>query len=99
MRFTNIHKKKLDRLIAYVKNNNIKYVVIEAHTDSRGSKSYNQKLSIKRALACRKYLIDNGVSKDKIKYIGFGEDKLINNNVESETKHLQNRRIEFTLLK
>lgn len=94
---------KLDKLISYVKKNNINYIVIEAHTDSRGSSAYNQKLSIKRALACREYLMNHGIPESKIKYTGFGEKKLVNNcgNGVScpDKKHLKNRRIEFTLLK
>lgn len=93
---------KLDDLIAYATKNNVRYVVIEAHTDARGTDSYNEKLSIKRALACRQYLLDHGISEGQIKYTGFGEEKLVNkcaNGVNCpDSKHRLNRRIEFTLI-
>ncbi|MEN8811635.1 MAG: OmpA family protein, partial [Flavobacteriales bacterium] len=76
--------------------------VLNAHTDSRGDKSYNNRLSVKRALACRAYMIKIGVDPDRIKYTGFGESKLVNDCGDGipcpEDKHLLNRRIEFTVL-
>lgn len=95
-------QKKLDNLIAYMKSTNAKYVVLEAFTDSRGSYSYNDKLSVKRALACREYLLENGISEDQIRYTGFGEKRLVNNcrnGVDCpESMHKLNRRIEFTVM-
>jgi outer membrane protein OmpA-like peptidoglycan-associated protein len=98
-----ISQDKLDTLIAYSRANKVNYIVLNAYTDSRGSFTYNQKLSIKRALACREYLKMNGIAESKIKYTGFGEKNLVNNCVNGvkcpENKHSQNRRIEITLLK
>lgn len=93
---------KLDKLVSYMKTTNAKYVVLEAFTDSRGSITYNDKLSVKRALACREYLIAKGISEDQIKYTGFGEKKLVNNCGDGvdcpESMHKMNRRIEFTVM-
>ncbi len=95
-------KDKLDKLIAYMKSTDAKYLVLEAFTDSRGSSSYNEKLSVKRALACREYLLANGITEDQIRYTGFGEKKLVNecgNGVDCpESQHKLNRRIEFTVI-
>jgi peptidoglycan-associated lipoprotein len=52
-----------------------KRVVVEAHCDERGSKAYNQKLSEKRALAVKNYLVNNGAKNVKIKTIGYGKTK------------------------
>lgn len=53
---------------------------IETHTDSRGSNSYNLKLSQERSDAIKKYLLQNGVSTDNILFtVGFGEEKITNN--------------------
>lgn len=99
---TEYSKIKLDKLITELKETNAKYVVLNSYTDSRGSESYNQKLSVKRALSCREYLVSQGVKESQIKYTGFGESNLVNdcgNGVNCpDVQHLLNRRIEFTLL-
>lgn len=48
--------------------------LVTANTDTSGSSSYNQKLSDRRAAAVRQELIKQGVSADKIRTIGKGED-------------------------
>lgn len=63
-----------DKVLPEAKNANTKKVVIEAHSDERGSKAYNQRLSEKRAKAVRDYLVKNGVNV-KIKTKGYGESK------------------------
>ena len=40
---------------------------VEGHTDDRASAEYNLKLSRERASSVKKYLVDNGVSSDRIK--------------------------------
>lgn len=64
-----------EKVLAEAKNSKTKRVVIEAHCDERGSESYNQKLSEKRAKSVKKYLVKNGVANVKIKTIGYGESK------------------------
>jgi len=94
-------QNKLDKLIGYMNSSNAKYVILNAYTDSRGSTTYNDKLSVKRALATREYLIENGIPEDKIKYQGFGETNLVNKCgngiVCKDIDHRLNRRIEFTI--
>ena len=71
---------------------------IEGHTDSVGSKSTNQKLSEQRANAVRDYLIENGISTDRLTAYGFGEDyPLFPNNTRSGRAN--NRRTEIKLKK
>ncbi len=70
---------------------------IEAHTDSRGSKSSNFRLSQSRADAIKAYLQQEGVAPSNILYtMGFGEDKIINNCTDGvfclEMLHKQNER-------
>lgn len=53
---------------------------IETHTDSRGGRYSNKKLSERRSEAIKKYLIEHGVSNSNIaKAIGYGEEKILNN--------------------
>lgn len=53
---------------------------IETHTDSRGGRTSNQRLSERRSNAIKSYLLEKGVSETNIvKSVGFGEQKILNN--------------------
>ncbi len=65
---------------------------IEAHTDSKGSDSYNQKLSEKRAFSVVNALISKGVDKYSLEAVGFGESQPIATN-DTEEGRAQNRRV------
>jgi len=68
---------------------------IEGHTDSRGRDAYNKKLSSKRAKAVMKHLVKKGkISKKRLVYKGFGEEKPIDTNLTDEGR-AANRRVEF----
>ncbi|SDS87930.1 WD40-like Beta Propeller Repeat [Maribacter dokdonensis] len=78
-------------------------IKIESHTDSRGSDSYNLKLSDDRAKSTRDYLILNGIEQNRIlSAAGYGETMLINecrNGVKcSDQEHLVNRRSDFIVI-
>lgn len=71
-------------------------IEIQGHTDSKGSQSYNQKLSKSRAQEVSKYLVNNGIASSRINTVGFGEDlPKYDNNTESGMA--QNRRVEFLI--
>jgi len=79
-------------------------IKIESHTDSRGTDSYNLRLSDDRAKSTRTYLISKGISQNRIlSAFGYGETKLINNCSNgvkcSDQDHLVNRRSDFIVLK
>lgn len=63
------------KVLPEAKDAKAKKVVIEAHCDERGTTTYNQRLSQKRADSVKNYLIKNGVKGVKIKSIGYGESK------------------------
>ena len=48
---------------------------IEAHADERGSKPYNQDLSERRVERIKQYLVDQGISADKIQTAAYGKDQ------------------------
>ena len=50
-------------------------VVLEGHTDSRGSESYNQKLGLDRAEAVKNELVAQGIPVDTVSTISFGETR------------------------
>ncbi len=77
-------------------------IKIEAHTDSRGRKKYNAKLSDKRAKSTRDYLFSRGISRNRIESaIGYGESQLLNHCKDrvkcSEAEHQENRRSKFII--
>lgn len=74
---------------------------IIGHTDSRGSSSYNERLSIQRAASTKQWLIIKGISKERMDVFGFGEKKPINDcHLEKKCTnddYEKNRRTEFLI--
>jgi len=71
-------------------------IEIEGHTDARGSKRMNNKLSQKRAESVVGYLIDNGAARERLSAVGYGESRPVADN-KTEAGLAKNRRIEFNV--
>ena len=70
-------------------------VVVAGHADNTGSLEYNRKLSEKRAIAVKDYLIKNfDINPNQIIAKGYGEIKPIAENDTNEGRN-KNRRVEF----
>lgn len=68
-------------------------VIVEGHTDSKGSEKYNQKLSERRAASVRNALIaQHGINPARITAVGFGELRPIGPN-DTEEQRQANRRV------
>lgn len=78
-------------------NPNVK-VVIEGHTCSIGTDSYNLGLSERRAKSVEDYFVAKGISKNRMSTVGFGERKPIADNSTEEGRRL-NRRVEIKVVK
>jgi len=72
-------------------------IEIGAHTDSKGDKGYNQKLSLERAESVVNYLTASGVARDRLIAKGYGETIPIATNDSEENRQL-NRRTEFKII-
>ena len=70
-------------------------VLVAGHTDSDGSEAANQRLSEARAQSVARYLVNNGVTADRITSQGFGETRPVAPNDTPYNKS-RNRRIEFS---
>jgi outer membrane protein OmpA-like peptidoglycan-associated protein len=81
-----------------VANQQIKRVSIEGHADDTGTKSWNQKLSEKRAKSVMDFLIKAGVKRQRLEYHGFGDTRPLSAD-RSEEARAFNRRVEFRILK
>ena len=95
---------ELENIVDVMREHPKMIIKIESHTDSRGSDSYNLKLSDRRAKSTRDYLISRGIGADRIESaIGYGETQLLNkcsNGVKcTEEEHQMNRRSYFYILK
>lgn len=82
----------------WLDGNRFSRIIIEGHTDERGSDTYNLALGEKRAIAARRYLETLGVNGDRMEIISYGEEK------RSATGHdeqawAKNRRVEFVIIK
>jgi outer membrane protein OmpA-like peptidoglycan-associated protein len=67
-------------------------IQVAGHTDQKGSESYNQQLSWKRAEAVKNALVQQGVNPQRISTIGYGESQPIS------SSYAQNRRVEVTII-
>ncbi|WP_192349231.1 OmpA family protein [Algoriphagus sp. Y33] len=94
-------KPELNNLIKILKDNPTIKIELYSHTDSRGTNAYNLKLSDKRAKAVIAYLIESGIDQNRLKAIGYGEEKLLNSCADNvsctEEQHQENRRTEFKI--
>lgn len=91
----------LDKLADFILKNDLR-IELSAHTDARGSASYNQKLSQARAQSCVDYLLKKGVKSVNIRAKGYGESQLMNKCKDGvtcdEELHQENRRTEVKIL-
>jgi OmpA-OmpF porin, OOP family len=90
--------RDLGKLVEFLQDNPTRNVLIEGHTDSIGSDSYNVQLSEQRARAVESYLLRSGVSPSRITARGYGETYPVAGN-DSESGRQQNRRVEMVILK
>ena len=86
---------KRELKLVYESQKEAKALTIIGHTDSKGSASYNQGLSERRATAAGAYIKSLGFEGDLIT-IGKGESSPITTN-ETETGRAKNRRVEIVI--
>ena len=91
-------KNELEKLIKLLNDNPTLDIELGAHTDSRGTDDYNQKLSLRRAESVVTYLREAGIPSSRLVSKGYGEKEPIATNQTDEGRQL-NRRTEFTILK
>jgi outer membrane protein OmpA-like peptidoglycan-associated protein len=95
----------LDKLVTVMQQPPAKSKVeLSGHTDSKGSNDYNQKLAERRAQSVVNYLINKGISKDRLVAKGYGESRPAAPNSQPDGSdnpagRQLNRRTELKLLK
>lgn len=94
----------LDELVQLLNDNPEMIIELSAHTDSKGTDEYNDKLSDARANSVVEYLISKGIDKNRLVAKGYGESMPVAPNTNDdgsdnpEGRQL-NRRTEFRVLK
>jgi len=91
----------LEKILDVLNNNPTMKLDIRSHTDSRQTHKYNKALSERRAKSTIDWLVQNGITEDRLTGKGFGETQLVNrcsDNVKcTEEEHQMNRRSEFII--
>lgn len=102
---TSSDKAELDGVISNLApyrpllRDNVAYLNVIGHTDSKGAETYNQKLSERRAQAVADYLAsDGGVRREVMRVSGRGEAEPIADNGTEEGRQL-NRRVVIEIIK
>ncbi len=89
----------LNRFAATVRNHMSQGVItVEGFADQAGSSAYNQQLSQDRAQAVKDFLVDQGsLSEDRVRAVGYGENRLINEQTGPGRSGIENRRVTFVV--
>ncbi len=92
-------KVEIKTIIPMLNENPNVQISVDGHTDVRGSAKYNQTLSEKRANSVRDFMIEQGITPNRVKARGYGFTHLLNHckpKVQcTEEEHQENRRVEF----
>ncbi|MFE8071464.1 peptidoglycan-associated lipoprotein Pal [Marinobacteraceae bacterium S3BR75-40.1] len=92
-----IRAESRDVLMAHAQflaNNPSVNVVLQGHTDERGTKEYNLALGERRAKAVQRFLVVNGADNSQLETVSYGEERpaVMGNTEEAYAK---NRRVEI----
>lgn len=85
----------LNKVLAILNSNSNASIVLSGHTDNSGAETFNEKLSMQRAVEVKNYLVQNGIDESRLKTVGLGEmsPKASNNTIEGTAL---NRRVDFS---
>ncbi len=81
----------LDEVVAAMAEQVDLRIEIEGHTCNIGTAEYNLALGERRASAVRDYLTGQGVSRDRLQTVSFGEERPYHDNAREETRRLNRR--------
>jgi peptidoglycan-associated lipoprotein len=91
-----IEVAKIENVARYLLSNNGRVLVVEGHCDERGSNEYNLSLGEQRANTVRSYIVNLGVSSDRVQTRSYGEEKPAATGHDEASWRL-NRRGEFAI--
>lgn len=86
------HATEVQRVVSFMREHPLTKVVVEGHTDDRGSAAYNQQLSERRAATIAGQIVDAGIATDRVTSVGVGEARPRADNSTAEGRQ-RNRRV------
>jgi peptidoglycan-associated lipoprotein len=84
-------ERVLDQVVAWLNMYTNRNVIVEGHTDKRGTKEYNIGLGSRRAESVKNFLKERGIDGQRISTISYGKEMLVTDS-ETEEGHALNRR-------
>jgi outer membrane protein OmpA-like peptidoglycan-associated protein len=95
-------RKDLDLVVSLMKQQPTIKVELRSHTDCRGNDEYNQKLSQSRANGVVEYLVTQGIARNRLVPVGYGESEPRNICTDgvncTDQEYARNRRTEVRML-
>jgi outer membrane protein OmpA-like peptidoglycan-associated protein len=89
---------ELNKFVELLNKNPHMKIQIRSHTDSKGSISFNDKLSNNRAKSVIDYLVSQGIPSGRLSWKGLGERELLIKPEKTDEDRQRNRRTEFTVV-
>lgn len=86
----------LQEIVEYMLKHPKIRLVVEGHTDERGTAAYNLALGVRRANSVKDFLVKKGISPDRIFPVSYGKERPLSSE-HNEMCWRQNRRTEFKL--
>lgn len=86
----------LRRKAAWLRENADVSVIVEGHCDERGTNEYNMALGDRRAESAKQYLMDLGISAQRLQTISYGEERPVDPG-HNEAAWAKNRRAHFVV--
>ena len=90
-------RAKLDKTAEWLLSNPEMSIRIDGHCDERGTNEYNIALGERRAYSAKRYLVNQGVSSERLKTRSYGEERPVDPG-HNEDAWAKNRRSEFKIL-
>lgn len=89
-------RENLQKLSKILNRDEDTILMIVGHTDSTGDENYNMRLSERRAQSAAAYMINQGLSENRVQIEGRGENEPIADN-STEAGQQENRRVEVAI--
>jgi len=86
-------KSQLDYIISYFKTRTDLKIMLKGHTDNIGDFDKNLVLSTQRVSVVKQFLLESGITADRIEGVGYGSTRPAQKNLSEELRKL-NRRVE-----
>jgi OOP family OmpA-OmpF porin len=91
-------KLRLDEYVTYLKAFPKAKLVVEGHTDSTASETYNKSLAARRAMATKAYIVDLGIDSSRVRTESYGETMPVIDN-KTKAHRAMNRRTEVKIFR